>query len=378
MADDEELQRGDPPKRLPPMRRSGAGSEKALGLEVAKLFGMSPRLLMAPKSSPADPSPEVEQPPATALGHQPEEPVSVESSGSRWPPLPIAEWGATRDTLQLWTQIVGKVRMVNEPLVNHWWNVPLYVTARGLTTSLMAHPSGEGFQIDFDFRSHLLEIVTVSGNRRTLPLRPMEVAEFYREVMEILDKLAVGTAIWPVPVEIEGAIPFPDDHVHAAYDPEQVERFWLALVQIARVLRVFRGRFVGKVSPVHLFWGALDLAVTRFSGRPAPPHPGGAPNCGPGVMLEAYSHEVSSAGYWPGGEGEGLFYSYAYPEPAGYRDTPVRPAGARFDAALGEFVLPYELVRRADDPEGLLLEFLQSTYQAAATTAQWDRALERS
>jgi hypothetical protein len=296
----------------------------------------------------------------------------------RWPPLPLAEWEATRDTLQLWTQIVGKVRMMNEPLVNHWWNVPLYVTARGLTTSLVPHPGGEGFQIDFDFRSHVLDIVTTSGGHRTLELRPVAVAEFYRELMEALDKLGLGTAIWPVPVEIEGAIPFPDDHVHAAYDADQVERFWLALVQMARVLGQFRGRFVGKVSPVHLFWGALDLAVTRFSGRPAPPHPGGAPNCGPHVMLEAYSHEVSSAGYWPGGDGEGLFYSYAYPEPPAYRETAIRPDGASFDAALGEFVLPYELVRRADDPDGLLLEFLQTTYEAAASTGKWDRTvLER-
>jgi len=268
---------------------------------------------------------------------------------------------------------------MNEPLVNHWWNIPLYVTARGLTTSLMTHPGGEGFQIDFDFRSHVLDIITVSGRHRALDLRPVAVADFYREVMEALDKLGVGTPIWPVPVEIEGAIPFADDDVHAAYDPDQVERFWLALVQIVRVLRRFRAGFIGKASPVHLFWGALDLAVTRFSGRPAPPHPGGAPNCGPHVMWEAYSHEVSSAGYWPGGDGEGLFYSYAYPEPAGYRDTAVRPAGASFDPELEEFVLPYELVRRADDPDRLLLEFLQSTYEAAAITGHWDRAaLERS
>lgn len=305
--------------------------------------------------------------------------MSTEPMDGGWPRLPLAEWEATRDTLQLWTQIVGKVRMVNAPLVNHWWNVPLYVTARGLTTSLMPHSSGEEFQIDFDFRSHVLEVVTVSGARQALDLRPMAVAEFYQDVMEMLDTLGIGSAIWPVPVEIEGAIPFTDDHVHASYEHEQVERFWLALVQIDRVLQQFRGRFIGKVSPVHLFWGALDLAVTRFSGRTAPPHPGGAPNCGPHVMLEAYSHEVSSAGYWPGGEGEGVFYSYAYPEPAGYRDVAVRPDGATFNAALGEFVLPYELVRRADDPDGLLLEFLQSTYEAAATTAHWDRAaLERS
>jgi hypothetical protein len=243
---------------------------------------------------------------------------------------------------------------------------------------MISNPGGEPFQIDFDFRSHVLEIITASGNRGTVELRPLAVAEFYRLVMETLDQLGVGTEIWPVPVEIEGAVPFTDDHVHAAYDRAQVERFWLALLRIERVFRQFRGRFIGKVSPVHLFWGALDLAVTRFSGRPAPPHPGGAPNCGPHVMLEAYSHEVSSAGYWPGGSGEGLFYSYAYPEPDGYRDWTVRPESARYDPGLGEFVLPYEFVRQGDDPDALLLEFLQSTYEAAATTAGWDRAaLER-
>jgi hypothetical protein len=304
--------------------------------------------------------------------------MSIEPTGNPWPPLPLAEWQATRDTLQLWTQIVGKVRMVKEPLVNHWWNVPLYVTGRGLTTSLISHPGGEPFQIDFDFRSHVLEIVTVSGGHGRLDLGPLAVADFYLRVMEMLDKVGVRAEMWPVPVEIEGAIPFPDDYVHAAYDPSQVERFWLALVQMERVFRQFRGRFLGKVSPIHLFWGALDLAVTRFSGRPAPPHPGGAPNCGPHVMLEAYSHEVSSAGYWPGGDGEGLFYSYAYPEPAGYREAAVRPDGATFSAELGEFVLPYEMVRRADDPDGTLLEFLPSTYEAAATTGHRDRAaLER-
>ena len=303
--------------------------------------------------------------------------MSIVNAG-RWPPLPLADWEATRDTLQLWTQIVGKIRMANEPLVNHWWNVPLYVTARGLTTSLMSHPGGEAFQIDFNFSSHKLEFVTVSGGQRALPLRPITVADFYGEVTETLDKLGVATVIWPVPVEIEGAIPFPEDHVHAAYDRDAVERYWLALVQIVRVFRRFRSRFIGKASPIHLFWGALDLAVTRFSGRPAPPHPGGAPNCGPQVMLEAYSHEVSSAGYWPGGADEGLFYSYAYPEPPGYREWAVRPDGAAYRADLGEFVLPYDVVRRADDPDGLLLEFLQSTYEAAATNADWDRpALER-
>jgi len=290
----------------------------------------------------------------------------------------VAEWEATRDTLQLWSQIVGKVRMVNEPLVNHWWNVPLYVTARGLSTSLISHPSGQGFQIDFDFRAQQLEITTSAGAQRTLGLRPGPIAEFYAGVMGALEELGVATQIWPVPVEILGAIPFTDDEVHTAYDPEAAQQFWLALVQIVRVFSQFRGRFIGKASPVHLFWGALDLATTRFSGRPAPPHPGGAPNCGPNVMLEAYSHEVSSCGYWPGGDGEGIFYSYAYPEPVGYRDAPVVPDGATFSDDLGEFVLPYELVRSAPEPDRLLLEFLQSTYEAAATTGEWDRAaLER-
>jgi hypothetical protein len=212
-----------------------------------------------------------------------------------------------------------------------------------------------------------------------MPLEPRPVAEFYEQVMSLLDELGVGTPIWPVPVEIQGAIPFPDDSVHASYEPDSVKRFWLALIEMQRVFKNFRSRFVGKASPIHLFWGALDLAYTRFSGRTAPPHPGGAPNCGPHVMHEAYSHEVSSSGYWPGPPGEeGVFYAYAYPEPPGYRDAPIASDGARWHDDLGEFVLPYELVRTAPDPAARLLEFLQSTYEAAATTADWDRgALER-
>jgi uncharacterized protein DUF5996 len=299
---------------------------------------------------------------------------------NRWPSIPVAGWEDTRDTLHLYTQVVGKVRLANEPLLNHWWNVPLYVTARGLTTSLMAHPTGPAFQIDFDFLDHLLTVTTVAGNARSIELEPRPLADFYDTVMSVLDELEVATEIWPVPVEIPGAIPFRDDDVHASYDPDAVRRFWLALVEMVRVLKVFRGRFVGKSSPVHLFWGALDLASTRFSGRPAPLHPGGAPNCGPHVMWEAYSHEVSSAGYWPGPPGdEGVFYSYAYPEPPGYRDAPLRVEGARWDDGLAEFILPYELVRTAADPDALLLDFLQRTYEAAATTAGWDRpALERA
>ncbi|HEY3713476.1 MAG TPA: DUF5996 family protein [Jatrophihabitantaceae bacterium] len=296
----------------------------------------------------------------------------------RWPALPLAEWHDTRDTLQLWTQIIGKVRMANTPILNHWWNVPLYVSANGLTTSLVPHPSGNGFQVDLDLRAHRLEIVTVSGSRRSMPLRSGPVADFYASFMGLLVDLGIATTIWPVPVEIEGAIPFVADDVHTEYDPEWAYRFWLALVQMVPVFEQFRARFVGKSSPVHLFWGGLDLATTRFSGRPAPPHPGGAPNCGPHVMAEAYSHEVSSLGYWPGGDGEGFFYSYAYPTPAGYPDVVVAPSAASWSKELGEFLLPYEQVRSAAAPEELLLEFAQSTYEAAALTANWNRpSLER-
>jgi hypothetical protein len=303
----------------------------------------------------------------------------TERESQRWPSIPVAGWQDTRDTLQLYTQVVGKIRLANEPLVNHWWNTTLYVTATGLTTSVMPHPTASAFQIDFDFCAHRLDISTVDGASRSLPLEDRPVADFHQAVMAMLDDLGLATTIWPVPVEIPDAIPFADDRTHNRYDPDAVHRFWLALVEMQRVFNGFRARFVGKASPVHLFWGALDLAYTRFSGRPAPAHPGGAPNCGPHVMWEAYSHEVSSCGYWPGPPGEeGIFYAYAYPEPPGYRDTVVEPIGARWDDGLAEFILPYELVRTADDPDALLLAFLQSTYDAAATTAQWDRpALER-
>ena len=293
-----------------------------------------------------------------------------------WPSLP-AGWQDTRDTVHLWTQVVGKIRLANTPLVNHWWNCTLYVTSRGLTTSLMPHGSRE-FQMDLDFNDHRLDITTTDGASRSIALGPKAVSTFYAEVMAALDDLGLSTHIWTMPVEIPGAIPFETDRRHASYDPDAVHRFWQILVESSRVFYQFRSRFTGKVSPVHFFWGAIDLAVTRFSGRTAPPHPGGAPNCGPQVMLEAYSHEVSSCGYWPGGEGEGMYYSYAYPEPAGYRDTPVRPEGAAFDTEVGEFLLPYELVRTAEDPEATLLEFMQSTYEAGADRAAWPRwQLER-
>jgi hypothetical protein len=294
-----------------------------------------------------------------------------------WPELPVAAWAGTRDTLHLWTQVVGKVMLASSPKVNHWWNATLHLTARGFTTGLL-HQGGRAFSIDFDLVAHRLDVLVAGGEARSLALEPRSVADFHAELMDHLDALGLHAPIWTMPVEIEGAIPFEQDEVHATYDAEQAQRFWSALVQIERVLLAFRARYVGKVSPVHLFWGALDLAVTRFSGRPAPPHPGGAPNCGPHVMHEAYSHEVSSAGYWPGPDGEGVFYSYAYPEPDGYRLASAGPAAATFDEVLGEFTLPYAAVRTADDPDAVLLAFLQHTYEAAADRAGWDRAaLER-
>jgi hypothetical protein len=297
----------------------------------------------------------------------------------RWPSIPVADWQDSRDTLHLYTQVVGKIRLANEPLINHWWSSTLYVTAKGLTTSLMAHPTGPGFQIDFDFLAHRLEITSVDGATRSLQLEDRTVADFYQAVMSMLDDLGLTTKIWPMPVEIPGAIPFTDDRVHARYDGESVLRFWRALVEMQRVFNIFRARFLGKASPVHFFWGALDLAFARFSGRTAPPHPGGAPNVGPHVMWEAYSHEVSAGGYWPGPPGEeGVFYAYAYPDPPGYRDAVVAPVGPHWDDDLAEFILPYEIVRTADDPDAVLLAFLESAYEAAATTAEWDRdAIER-
>jgi hypothetical protein len=296
-----------------------------------------------------------------------------------WPELPVEEWQPTRDTLTLWLQVIGKIRIARTPLLNHWWNAPLYLTARGLSTSLMPAEPGRGFTIDLDLLRQRLEVTTTRGEFRRMDLAPMSVKEFYAQLTGLLDDLDLTTEIWPLPVELAEAIPFSDDDTHASYDATAVTTFWRLLVEAERVLEVFRARFVGKSSSVHLFWGALDLAATRFSGRPAPKHPGGMPNCGPHVMHEAYSHEVSSAGYWPGGEGEGVFYSYAYPEPEGYRTMPVSPDAARFDDALGEFVLPYTAVRTASEPDAVLLGFLQDTYEAAATTGKWDRTtLERS
>ena len=296
---------------------------------------------------------------------------------SSWPELPLSEWTDTRDTLHRWTQVVGKVRLALAPRVNHWWHITLYVDARGLTTSLMPYGT-TAFEMVFDFQRHELAIEPVDGPGATIALAPRSVADFYAEVMARLSELGLGVDILARPVEVVDATPFADDHEHASYDADYAHRFWLSLVQAERVMSEFRAGFIGKVSPVHFFWGAFDLAVTRFSGREAPTHPGGAPNCADWVMVDAYSHEVSSAGYWPGGPDEGVFYSYAYPEPNGYRDVPVRPSAARYDEELSEFVLPYESVQTAEDPQSTLLEFLQSTYEAAAVTGGWDRAaLER-
>jgi hypothetical protein len=304
--------------------------------------------------------------------------VNMSDATEMWPALPLAAWQDTRDTLHLWTQVVGKVRLALEPWMNHSWHTTLYVNARGLTTSLMS--AGErGLEIQFDFCRHVLELRTTDGGERHVRLEPRSVADFYAETMARLTELDVVVNILARPVEIPDVIPFAQDETHASYDPEYAHRFWQSLVQAHRVLTDFRSLFQGKASPVHFFWGGFDLAVTRFSGRDAPRHPGGIPNCADWVMQEAYSQEVSSCGYWPAGTGEGLFYSYAYAEPAGFRDWPVEPKGASYDEGLGEFVLPYELVRTAEDPDATLLSFLQTTYEAAAELAKWDRGhLERA
>ena len=301
------------------------------------------------------------------------------SSNPSWPPLPLSEWADTCDTLHLWTQVVGKVRLALTPLVNHWWNVTLLVTSRGLTTSPI--PDGtRTFEIQFDFIDHQLRIQTSDGASERLALRPMSVADFHKDLMACLTRLGIHVHIWTMPSEIENAIPFEQDRTHAQYDPAMAHRFWQALVQVDRVFKIFRARFIGKVSPVHFFWGSFDLAVTRFSGRTAPPPGGVTPNVASWVMAEAYSHEVCSCGFWPGngGYGRAAFNVYAYPEPAGFADTPVRATEAFYDKGLGQFILPYDAVRQAPDPDALLLGFLQETYEAAANLAKWDRrALER-
>jgi hypothetical protein len=303
--------------------------------------------------------------------------VAAMTSDGSWPSLRVADWEDTRDTLHMWTQVIGKLRLAAAPMVNHWWQVPLYVSPRGLTTSSV--PWGRRlFDVEFDFAAHQLRIRVSSGEERAIPLEPMSVAAFWAATRRALDELGLDVPINPRPVEVVRAIPFADDHEHASYDADAVHRFWGQLVATDRVLAQFRSRFLGKVSPVHFFWGSFDMAVTRFSGRTAPEHPGGAPNCGDWVMVEGYSHELSSAGFWPGGGEEGAFYAYAYPEPAGFAQHAVRPSAAYYYEAGGQFVLPYEAVRESADPEGTLLAFLQDTYEAAAVHGSWDRAaLER-
>jgi hypothetical protein len=296
-----------------------------------------------------------------------------------WPDLPLSDWADTCATLHLWTQVVGKIRLAHAPMINHWWQAPLYVTSRGLTTSLIPY-GGVSFQIDFDFIDHTLTLKTSQGEIETVALGPRTVADFYMEVMGRLRGLGLETRIWTMPVEIPDAIPFEHDSMHRSYDPDYVQRFWRALVQVERVLTRFRGQFLGKVSPVHFFWGSFDMAVTRFSGRSAPKLVSNSPNLGAWVMQEAYSHEVSSCGFWPGngGFGQAAFYSYAYPEPQGFASAPISPIATYYDQSLGQHILPYNAVRQAISPDDELMRYLIDTYEAAANLGGWERlALER-
>ncbi|HET9715355.1 MAG TPA: DUF5996 family protein [Pseudolabrys sp.] len=293
----------------------------------------------------------------------------------RWPELSLSAWRNTRETLHLWTQVVGKIRLALTPWQNHSWHVALYVTARGLTTSPIPWSTG-GFQIDFDFIDHVMWIRSSDGLSRQLRLEPMSVAEFYRRTMAALRELGIDVKINTMPSEIADSIPFEQDTAHAQYDAGYVNRFWRVLLAASEVFAHFRTGFLGKTSPVHFFWGSFDLAVTRFSGRRAPRHPGGVPHLPDEVAREAYSHEVSSAGFWPGGGGpidEAAFYSYAYPAPPGFAEASPAPSQAYFSVALGEFLLPYDAVRTARDPDATLMEFLQSTYAIAADLGRWDR-----
>ncbi len=301
------------------------------------------------------------------------------SEQTLWPDLPFTAWSDSCNTVHLWTQIIGKVRLALTPLVNHWWNATLLVTARGLVAPAMPYAGGT-FDVILDFANHCLAIETSESSAERFALEPTAVADFYTEFMQRLRRLGIEVHIWTMPGEIENAIPFERDRQHAQYDAAYARKFWLALLQAHRVMNAFRARFIGKVSPVHFFWGSFDLAVTRFSGRTAPPPKGTTPNVAGWVMAEAYSHEVSSCGFWPGngGYGRAAFYVYAYPEPAGYGDTRLSAAEAYYDKDLGQFILPYDAVRQSRDPDALLLKFLQETYEAAAELARWDRkALER-
>jgi len=299
----------------------------------------------------------------------------VNGTSHSWPALPFAEWKDTAITLHMWTQIIGKIRLTLSPWTNHSWHVTLYVTSRGLTTSPIPHNS-HTFEIQFDFIDHQLLIDKSDGARRIIPLKPQSVAEFYRIVVKALGDLELPVIINTTPNEIENPIPFDQDEEHRSYDPEYANRFWRVLVQSDRVFKEFRSRFCGKCSPVHFFWGSFDLAVTRFSGRPAPPHPGGVPHLPDEITREAYSQEVSSLGFWPGNAvaPTPVFYSYAYPEPPGFAETKVQPEAALYLPKLREFILPYDTVRTAEKPDDVLLDFAQSAYDAASKLGKWDRA----
>ena len=303
---------------------------------------------------------------------------NISGNKSQWPDLAFENWKDTLATVHLWTQVVGKIRLRQMPWLNHSWHVTLYVSASGLTTGSIPYEDGV-FQIDFDFIHHVLHITTSAGGVAKVELYPRSVADFYRELFEKLESVAVNAYIYAEPNEIDPAIPFQDDEIHRSYNAERMHDFYTALVSIHNVFTKFRATFTGKCSPVHFFWGAFDIAVTRFSGRRAPVHPGGAPNMPLAVMQEAYSHEVSSCGFWPGNEQfpHPVFYAYCYPTPPEFSQQPVKPNEAFFSAEMGEFMLLYEVVRRSDDPERVLMQFLQSTYEAAANTGNWDRrALE--
>lgn len=306
--------------------------------------------------------------------------ISNLSSKILLPCLPLAEWQETYATLHLWTQIVGKIRLTLMPKINHWWQSTLYVTPRGLTTGTIPYKTCT-FEMRFDFFAHQLHIETSDGATQSIELVPRSVADFYQAVMAALKAINIEVSIWTMPQEIDNPIPFNQDDQHAAYDSEYVQRFWQILVQVDRILTIFRSRFIGKSSPVHFFWGSFDLAVTRFCGRSAPPHPGGVPGMADWVTREAYSHEVSSCGFWPGGGSvtEPVFYAYAYPEPEAFQTYPIQPKEAFYHFQMREFMLPYEAVRQAADPEAMLLTFLQSSYDATASLSNWDRAtLERA
>jgi hypothetical protein len=305
-----------------------------------------------------------------------------EAPHATWLPLASSEWQETQAGLHLRTQIVGKTRLALAPKQNHWWQTALYVTARGLSTSPMPY-GARTVEIEFDFTDHALLFRSGEGDIRTLPLHPQSIAEFFRDYVAVLRSLDIDVRIWPMPVEMADPIPFPRDHGHSAYDRRSVERFFRVLQQVDRLLKAFRGPFLGKSSPSHFWWGGFDIACTRFSGRPAPPHPGGIPHIPDFVTREAYSHECISAGWWPGnmpngGVQEPAFYAYAYPEPPGCSDADVRPSAARYDSAMREWILPHEAVVHASDPDGMVRDFLQSTYDIASGLGRWAGDLERA